>query len=191
MAGNPVSLIPRDYIRLTVRDQGTGIASDNLIKIFDPYFTTPKSGSGLGLSVAHCIIEKHEGRITASSTPGEETCFTLYLPSSTDQHPTLPDVDARVEAGMGHVLVMGDETYIRELTAVMLKRLGYSASLAADGGEAVRLYESSMDSETPVDAVILDLTVPAEWGALRPSPACRPSIPMSNRLSRAATATTL
>ena len=72
--------------RFQVSDSGKGIAKDNLKKIFDPFFTTKdvSSGSGLGLSISHGIIEQHHGRILVESRPGMGTIFSVYLPTGVD-----------------------------------------------------------------------------------------------------------
>ncbi len=82
--GLPVA--PGKYIRLSIRDHGNGIPKENLSRIFDPYFTTKEMGArkgmGLGLSVCHSIIEKHDGCITVESEEGKGTTFRVYLPAS-------------------------------------------------------------------------------------------------------------
>ncbi|MBW1753506.1 MAG: two-component sensor histidine kinase, partial [Deltaproteobacteria bacterium] len=67
---------------IDVEDTGEGIPSDQLNNIFDPFFTTKREGegTGLGLSVSYSIIKKHRGRIEVKSTPGQGTCFSIYLP---------------------------------------------------------------------------------------------------------------
>jgi PAS domain S-box-containing protein len=71
--GDPLSLRNGGYVMVSIRDHGCGIEADVLPRIFDPYFTTKQSGSGLGLATVHAIIAKHEGRITVQSIPGAET----------------------------------------------------------------------------------------------------------------------
>jgi PAS domain S-box-containing protein len=71
--GDPLSLPNGGYVMVSIRDHGCGIEADVLPRIFDPYFTTKQSGSGLGLATVHAIIAKHEGRITVQSIPGAET----------------------------------------------------------------------------------------------------------------------
>jgi PAS domain S-box-containing protein len=82
--GLPV--VPGKYIRLSIRDHGSGIPKENLSKIFDPYFTTKEMGArkgmGLGLSVCHSIIKKHDGCIAVESEEGKGTVFYVYLPAS-------------------------------------------------------------------------------------------------------------
>ena len=79
---NPDGLIAGDYVRLTVRDTGEGIAENDIEKIFDPFFTTKKQGegTGLGLSVVHGIVSQLEGRIVVESRPGEGSVFSVFFP---------------------------------------------------------------------------------------------------------------
>jgi signal transduction histidine kinase len=74
------------YVRLSIKDQGIGIAQKNIAKIFDPYFSTKDmsvdKGQGLGLATCHSIIKKHDGFITAESELGGGATFIIYLPAS-------------------------------------------------------------------------------------------------------------
>ena len=72
-------------IRISVRDTGCGIAAEDLIKIFDPFYTTRETGTGLGLAITHGIIEQHGGKINVDSTPGKGSVFTIFLPLSREK----------------------------------------------------------------------------------------------------------
>jgi signal transduction histidine kinase len=74
-----------DRVRLTFADQGSGIAPEDLAKIFQPYFTTKDVGIGLGLAITERIIKEHGGEIRVASAPGEGTMFTVLLPLQTEQ----------------------------------------------------------------------------------------------------------
>jgi two-component system cell cycle sensor histidine kinase/response regulator CckA len=80
--GAKLPLASGRYVRVTVRDQGSGIPPHLLIKIFDPYFTTKPEGHGFGLSTAFRIVKDHGGHISVTSTPNKETNFAFYLPMS-------------------------------------------------------------------------------------------------------------
>ncbi|HOV15235.1 MAG TPA: HAMP domain-containing sensor histidine kinase, partial [Spirochaetota bacterium] len=69
------------YVRISIKDQGIGIPEDMLNKIFDPYFTTNKTGGGLGLATSYSIIKKHEGTISVESKVNIGTTFHIYLPA--------------------------------------------------------------------------------------------------------------
>ena len=76
----PVADDQDPFIRLDVRDVGSGIPADKLPHIFDPFFTTKSEGTGLGLSVSYNIVAEHKGRLEVQSEPGRGTCFSIYLP---------------------------------------------------------------------------------------------------------------
>ncbi|MCK4564828.1 MAG: hypothetical protein KAU94_09160 [Verrucomicrobia bacterium] len=77
---NPENAIKKSCIRLQIRDTGKGIAKNQLQKIFDPFFTSKSEGTGMGLSVAHGIIQEHHGVIEVESHPGKGTTFSIYIP---------------------------------------------------------------------------------------------------------------
>jgi CheY-like chemotaxis protein len=162
---NP-ALSPGPYLRLTLRDSGVGIAPENLERIFDPYFTTKERGSGLGLATVHSIVKRHDGHITAQSTPGVGTTFTLYLPATGNRasSPDGPTATAMPPVTKGRVLIMDDEELIREATGALLEHLGYRYESVRDGAEALERYRAALENNDPFDVVILDLTVPGGMG---------------------------
>jgi two-component system, cell cycle sensor histidine kinase and response regulator CckA len=91
---------------ISVRDHGCGIAADALPRIFDPYFTTKQSGSGLGLATVHSIIAKHEGHITVQSMLGVGTTFSIYLPACAPVRLPESASGQRLQTGSGRILVM-------------------------------------------------------------------------------------
>jgi CheY-like chemotaxis protein len=163
-ADNEISLPTGPYVKLSFQDQGVGIQRDHLPNVFDPYFTTKYDGSGLGLTAAYSIIDKHNGRLTVESEPDHGTTFYIYLPASSKTAYQIADVEKRIFSGEGKILVMDDEAFIREIAAQMLRHLGYEVSVANDGNEAVEMYAGALKSGEPFDAVILDLTVPGGMG---------------------------
>jgi PAS domain S-box-containing protein len=152
------------YVKISVRDHGCGIAPDVLPGIFDPYFTTKQSGSGLGLATVHAIIAKHQGHITVQSMLGVETTFSLYLPACPTVEPTASAIGQQLQTGLGRILVMDDEEALRKLLAQILKRLGYEVDCAREGAEAIELYQRAKDSGHGFDAVLVDLTIPGGMG---------------------------
>lgn len=70
------------HVRIRIKDTGHGISNENLVRIFDPYFTTKRQGRGLGLATTYSIITSHNGQMEVASTVGEGTVFTIYLPAS-------------------------------------------------------------------------------------------------------------
>ena len=149
------------YVKITIKDHGVGISHENLQKIFDPYFTTKKSGNGLGLSTCFSIIKKHGGGTT----------FYIYLPASMQekQEPGQANIESVEKASSncrGKILLMDDEKSFRAVTAEHLKLLKYEVDDAEDGAAAVALYKEAFDSHKPFDAVIMDLMVPGKMGGV-------------------------
>jgi signal transduction histidine kinase len=70
----------RQWITISVQDSGVGIPDEDMDKLFDPFFSTKEGGIGLGLSIAHRIIDQHRGKIEVESDPGKRTLFTIWLP---------------------------------------------------------------------------------------------------------------
>jgi PAS domain S-box-containing protein len=158
-AGQLGSLPEGGYVEFQVRDNGSGIKPEHLEKIWDPFFTTKKNGTGLGLATVLSIVRKHGGEIGLQSTVGEGTVFTICLP--------LADKPVEVQArpapslrfGTGRVLFMDDDTEICALTGSMLESLDYKYDIAKNGDEAITLYKRYLNIGRPYDAVIMDLTV--------------------------------
>ena len=154
---------PGKYVKLTIQDCGNGIPPYAIHKIFDPYFTTKPTGSGLGLSTAYSVIKNHHGIITASSVPGQGSTFTIYLPAHAEaQITTAPS--PLFANGEGRILVMDDEESIRLMLGEMLRYLGYDVQCVAEGKEALDRYQEAFHTHRPFSAVILDLTVPGGLG---------------------------
>ncbi len=162
--GEQNGLVEGNYVRVTFKDQGCGIDRDDLVRIFDPYFTTKDEGSGLGLSSTYSIIQKHGGTINVSSEPSKGTTFTIFLPASMKgDRPTRPG-QGNLAVGSGRILVMDDESLIRKALSRMLEKLGYQADGVSDGKEALEYYEKALHAGSPYRAVIMDLTIPGGMG---------------------------
>lgn len=161
-----LTLGPGDYVRITVSDTGTGIPKDQVSKIFEPYFTTKQTGSGLGLTVTYSIVRSHGGTIEVEPRPGGGTIFTIYLPA------THAPVSGRLESttrplgGDERILWMDDEEMIREVGGEMLQILGYRGAFAREGAEAIALFEEASAANDPFRAVILDLTTVEGLGGI-------------------------
>ncbi|MGA1824027.1 MAG: PAS domain S-box protein [bacterium] len=160
-----VPLKSGEYIKISVKDQGTGIPKEYVDKIFDPYFTTKSKGSGLGLSVTYSIIRNHEGYITVESEHGVGTTFHVYLPASQNGIFSVEKEEKKgLRLGKGKVLLMEDYQNLREMVEEMLDNLGYEVASAQDGTEAIALFKKAKEEEQPFDAAILDLTIPGGMG---------------------------
>lgn len=161
---NPFSIMPGNYVKISIKDHGIGIPKEHIQRIFDPYFTTKPGGNGLGLTIAYSIVVKHKGHISVESIPGEGTTFHVYLPAAKEESPVRDREELSIKPGKGRVLVMDDEELIRDLANEILHMLGYEVSTAREGNEAVELYKQAKEFGNDFDAVIMDLTVPAGLG---------------------------
>lgn len=157
-------LPPGKYIRIDFSDTGPGIAPEISDKIFDPYFTTKKTGEGLGLATVHTIITKHNGKITVEPNTGTGSTFRILLPATKKVAPILSKKKTSRQISHGKILLMDDEEVIRQVGKAMLNHLGYTVDIAADGREALRHYTAAWESKKPYDVVILDLTIPGGMG---------------------------
>jgi PAS domain S-box-containing protein len=175
IASDPLLLLrPGKYLRISIRDYGTGIQSENLTKIFDPYFGGKKQGSGLELATAYSIVRKHEGQIRVESISGHGTVFHIYLPATEAALAARRATPQReIQFQPRRILVMDDELPIRKLAVLSLQRIGCTAATAADGAEAIDLYEKARQAGEPFDAVIMDLTVPNGMGGKETIPQLR------------------
>jgi PAS domain S-box-containing protein len=154
------------YVRISITDNGIGIPEENLGSIFDPYFSTKRRGSGLGLATSYSIIKNHGGCVSVKSEVGRGTTVHVDLPASrgceaTDSAESITFIDA---GRGGRILVMDDEASIRTLAGNMLKFLGYTVEVASDGTEALKRYKRALAMGRPFDAVLLDLIVPGGIG---------------------------
>jgi signal transduction histidine kinase/ABC-type amino acid transport substrate-binding protein/CheY-like chemotaxis protein len=156
-----------EYIKSTVQDEGTGINKKHLDRIFDPYFTTKQTGSGLGLATVYSIIKRHGGGISVDSQLGRGTTFTLYFRAS--KLSTIPEPARQLQEHRHHkqaasILVMDDEEMVREVTTQMLKKMGFTVETASDGKQAIEMYKQAMDAGNAFEALIMDLTIPGGMG---------------------------
>ncbi|MFN2508422.1 MAG: response regulator [Chthoniobacterales bacterium] len=156
------------YVKITVADRGEGIPEELKSKIFDPYFTTKPTASGLGLAISYSIVKKHGGLLHLEATSNEGSTFAFYLRASKGR-PTV--VDHKVTERVFHfnhqrILIMDDEAAIRELTSQLLGTLGYEVTAVPDGLEAIKTYERALRRGENFQAVILDATVRGGLGGL-------------------------
>jgi len=159
-----IDVAPGDYARITISDTGAGIAEAHLDKIFEPYFTTKKTGegTGLGLSVVHGIIKSHKGNIRVSSEPGKGTTFHFCLPLAKQRSVELPpQTDEPLPAGTERILLVDDEPSIVKMLQQSLERLGYTVTTRTNSMEALETFRSSPDM---FDLVITDMTMPNMTG---------------------------
>ncbi|MBI5631950.1 MAG: PAS domain S-box protein [Nitrospirae bacterium] len=152
------------YVKVSLRDTGTGIAREHLPRIFDPYFTTKQKGSGLGLASAYSIVKNHDGHISVESLLGRGTTFHIFLPASPGIVGSILSAENNIAKGSGRILVMDDEKLIQDVAGQMLRSLGYEVELVKDGSEAIERYQKAFEAHIPFDVVIMDLTIPGGMG---------------------------
>ncbi len=161
----PPLLRPGRYVSVRVADDGPGIPPSDIDRIFDPFYTTGAGHSGLGLSVAYSIAERHDGLLTVDAPSGSGATFEIILPASRSSI-TTPATEQSVEtvARGTRLLLMDDHPAVRQVVSATLISLGFEVESAADGREAVEMYRRAYESDAPFAAVILDLTVRGGMG---------------------------
>jgi len=165
LAAKHLDLKEGRYLKITVEDSGTGIPPEILARIFDPFFTTKGvgSGTGMGLSVVHGIVQSHGGVITVESSPGQGAAFHLYLPAAESQAGAVrPEPEGRLVRGHERVLFVDDEQMLVEFAGQMLTTLGYQTTIKTSSLEALEAFKVDPDS---FDLVITDMTMPQMTGA--------------------------
>ena len=157
------------YVEVMFVDNGTGITPEIIDKIFDPYFTTKSTGSGLGLATSYAIIRKHGGAFTVDSTPGQGSVFVFYLPAEPNflaVGASVEENEAAILPGAAKVLLMDDDEMIREITTNFLEEKGFMIVTTGDGQATISTYQAAKESGQPFDLVILDLTIPGGMGGM-------------------------
>lgn len=154
---------PGDYILLQVKDNGCGMDEETRKKIFDPFFTTKFTGRGLGMSAILGIIRGHHGGLKVTSNPGKGTCFDVYFPAS--EHAVAEVASsaemAQTEQVHATVLVVDDESALRELASMILQDMGLKVLVAADGVDGLEVLQKQRDE---IDLILLDMTMPRMGG---------------------------
>jgi PAS domain S-box-containing protein len=146
------------YILISIADTGIGMTDEILDRIFEPFFTTKETGTGLGLSTVRGIVKAHGGAIEVESQIGRGTCFKIYLPAIYSKEAESSATAADSYDGKGQlVLVVDDESAIREIAKESLETYNYRAMLASDGIEAIDLYSQNHRS---IAIVLIDMMMP-------------------------------
>ena len=145
------------FVAIECTDTGTGIPSDLLPKIFDPYFTTKEvgKGTGLGLSQVHGFAYQAGGTVTAESKLSEGTAITIYLPCRTDKKLSAPAVN-EPHSQRPKVLIVDDSAEVAEVTSSLFEQLGYSTIYEDSADAALKLLAGG----TAVDLVFSDIVMP-------------------------------
>ena len=155
---------PGDYALISFEDTGAGMDDKTRMRIFEPFFTTKEigKGTGLGLAIVYGIIKQHDGYINVYSEPGKGTTFKIYLPLTQsvveDVRQTVP---LPVQKGTETILIVEDDTQVRNLMKEVLSKSGYSILEAVDGEVAMSVFSENKDA---IDLIILDVMMPKKNG---------------------------
>ncbi|MEM7349501.1 MAG: ATP-binding protein [Acidobacteriota bacterium] len=156
---------PGRYVRLTVRDTGSGIPADVQEKIFDPFFTTKRDtgSSGLGLATVYSVVQQNGGFVSLESEVGEGTTFEIYLPASRESAIAQPATASASVAPTGpvRILLVEDNEDMRASTRSLLETLGHAVQVAPDGEAALALLANDHE---PFDLLITDVIMPGISG---------------------------
>ena len=157
----PEKPAPGNFAYLEVSDNGCGMSDETKAKLFDPFFTTKFSGRGLGMAAVLGIVRGHSGAIMMESEMGAGTTIRVLFPTLDEALAEGPEEgkgsDTEVWRGQGTILLVDDEDPIRKLGARMLERMGFDVLTAADGREAIDLFQQCPDE---ISCVVLDLSMP-------------------------------
>ena len=156
----PAALEPGPYVLVKFADDGPGILSDVLPRIFDPFFSTKKDGSGLGLATAFSILRKHGGLIEAESSPGHGATFKLWFPALFNNDPETPGSRPH------RILILDDEELILDTLTESLREWGYDVFGVTDGPSAVEAFRQARRDGRRFNFFLTDLTLPGEKGGL-------------------------
>jgi PAS domain S-box-containing protein len=158
-------ILPGRYVRLAVRDTGSGMSPDERARIFEPFFTTKTAGTGLGLSMVYGIVKQSGGHIVVESESGTGSTFEIFLPRVEGRASTpVADHGAGDDtkpAGTETVLLAEDDDDVRTLVSEMLTESGYTVLEARDGEEALAIVRAGT---RPIDALVSDVVMPRMSG---------------------------
>jgi PAS domain S-box-containing protein len=151
------------YVVLSVADNGSGMDAETRARVFEPFFTTKPQGQGTGLGLAsvYGTVTQSDGFVRLDSEPGRGTTVELYLRFAPSPLASVPEPSPEPRRRLPTVLIAEDEDIVRRLAANVLSREGFHVVTAADGAEALRLYE---DLGAPLDVLLTDVVMPGVGG---------------------------
>lgn len=161
---NHLQLEPGSYIKIAISDNGCGMDKETQKRIFEPFFSTKQrgSGTGLGLSSVYGIIKNHGGTVTVYSEMKLGSTFNIFLPAASKDITGKEKGTLKVVSGQGTILLVDDETIVREVNDEIISALGYRVLNAGNGEQALEIYRERGEE---IDLVILDMIMPEMNGA--------------------------
>ncbi len=153
-----------EYVKVTVKDSGSGMDKKTIDRIFDPFFTTKRRGrcTGLGLATVYGIVRGHKGMIEVTSSPGQGSIFRIYLPTVSGKPAPPEDVTPAKPTGKETILLVDDEITVLETTGELISMFGYNVYPVGSGQEAIATF---MEKQAQIDLVILDMIMPGISGS--------------------------
>ena len=164
------------WVECSLTDTGIGMSEDVRRRVFDPFFTTKGvKGTGLGLSVVYGIMERHGGRVTVQSTPGSGTTLTLRLQAAASVSRAAAEPATLFAGSPRRILLIEDETAVRETMASLLRAAGHQVMEAESGPQGLLHLE-----QWPTELVLTDLGMPemTGWDVARIVRARKPGLPV-------------
>jgi len=155
---------PGRYALITVSDNGEGMDQETCTRIFEPFFTTKKvgKGTGLGLSIVYGIVRQHGGFVTVYSEEGHGTSFRIYIPLvEVSEQKQLHEISDEEKHGTETILLVEDDSDVRNILALTLTEAGYTIITAACGSDAVRLFG---ENHSQIDLILMDVIMPGMNG---------------------------
>ncbi len=158
-----VNIKKGNYVRLTISDTGVGMDKQTIDRIFEPFFTNKEvgSGSGLGLSVVHGIVNNYNGAIQVQSEPGKGTIFMIYLPQHSAHGAKDSQITEKTRKGCENILFVDDEKEITYMGKKMLESLGYTVDIRTDGFSALHEIQTNKQK---YDLLVTDQNMPKMLG---------------------------
>jgi len=161
-------VVPGEYACISMKDTGAGIPAPILPRIFEPFFTTKDEGrgTGLGLATAKDIVRRHDGWMEVETEVGVGTVFRIYLPLTRATVAPFPEVDARhfPKVGKGTILLVEDESNVREFAAAVLQQDGFTLLQAKSGENAMEVWRWH---SARIDLLLTDIVLPGELSGLQ------------------------
>ena len=162
----PLAKGQNDFVRIQIRDTGTGMTSEVRERIFDPFFTTKEEGrgTGLGLAIVYGIVKEHGGWITCESEPGKGTTFSIFFPGCLEDEEDAKKAGESISPHMEFsevILLVDDEEQIRDIGKNMLEKAGFQVITASSGEEALEIFRRRAEE---IKLVLLDLNMPGMGG---------------------------